>query len=79
MFIDARRFVILGRVDFQFKVDGNRIQPEEVEFTINQVPQIIKSKVLMVEPSVGRPVLTCCVILKETLTNGFGAGWLGMQ
>ena len=70
MFIGVRRFVLLGRVDFQFKVDGNRIQPEEVESIINQIPQVLKSRVILIKPSVGRPVSTCCAILKETLANG---------
>jgi hypothetical protein len=70
MFIGVRSFVLLGRVDFQFKVDGNRIQPEEIESIVNQVPQVIKCRVILVEPSVGRPVSTCCAILKGSPTNG---------
>lgn len=74
MFVAPRRFVLLGRVDFQFKVDGNRIQPEEVESIIDRIPHVVKSKVILVQPSTGRPVATCCVVLKEPLHNGHSNG-----
>ncbi|KAH8698801.1 hypothetical protein BGW36DRAFT_426490 [Talaromyces proteolyticus] len=70
MFIAPRCFVILGRVDFQFKLDGNRIQPEEIESVVNQVPKVIESRVILVKPTVGPPVSTCCVILESSSTNG---------
>ncbi|KAF9769433.1 hypothetical protein IL306_013150 [Fusarium sp. DS 682] len=69
MLIGSRHFVVLGRVDFQFKIDGNRVQPEEIESIINKTPHVVKCRIILVTPSVGRPLLTCCVILKATQTS----------
>ncbi|KAK1953596.1 acetyl-CoA synthetase-like protein [Colletotrichum sublineola] len=58
MLVGEQGFVVLGRVDFQFKIDGNRVQPEEVESIINHVPHVVRSSVILVAPSIGRPVTT---------------------
>ncbi|KAF4772814.1 hypothetical protein HER10_EVM0008369 [Colletotrichum scovillei] len=68
MFVGDQAFVLLGRVDFQFKIDGNRVQPEEIEYIISQLPHVIRCRVILIEPSVGRPVITCCVVLADILT-----------
>ncbi|KDN65419.1 hypothetical protein CSUB01_12193 [Colletotrichum sublineola] len=73
MLVGEQGFVVLGRVDFQFKIDGNRVQPEEVESIINHVPHVVRSSVILVAPSIGRPVTTCCVVLKDILTTDIDA------
>ena len=49
MFIGVRHFVLLGRIDFQFKVDGNRVQPEEVESS--DLSQVSRSEADMLTSS----------------------------
>ncbi|RAK79027.1 acetyl-CoA synthetase-like protein, partial [Aspergillus fijiensis CBS 313.89] len=66
MFIASGIFILLGRVDFQFKIDGNRIQPEEVEAIVNQVPYVIKSRVMLAQSAAGRPISICCVMLQQS-------------
>jgi hypothetical protein len=69
MLLGDHRFVTLGRVDFQFKVDGNRVQLEEVEAIVALLPQVGQNKVVLVEPSFGPPTSTCCVILADSFSN----------
>ncbi|KAK1492897.1 hypothetical protein CABS01_11794 [Colletotrichum abscissum] len=73
IFVGDQAFVLLGRVDFQFKIDGNRVQPEEVEYIISQIPHVIRCRVILIEPSVRRPVITCCVVLTDILTADIDA------
>lgn len=70
MFVGSQHFVVLGRIDFQFKIDGNRIQPEEVESVIDKLPMIRKSKVVLLNATGGRPISTCCIAMHESASGG---------
>ncbi|NXY99245.1 amino acid adenylation domain-containing protein, partial [Streptomyces sp. BR123] len=64
----------LGRIDSQFKLRGLRIEPEEVEAALTELPGVSEARVLPVtDPATGEQVLAAvCVEADGTLAPSVG-------
>ncbi len=60
------RIELLGRVDYQIKVRGYRIEPEEIQFVLNRHPQISQSLVVAREDRRGEKRLLAYLVSKNS-------------
>jgi len=58
----------LGRIDHQVKIQGYRIEPEEIESTLKAHPGV-KEAVVLVKDFSGEPMLTAYVVPGETIVK----------
>ena len=59
---DAGQLEFLGRTDFQLKLRGNRIEPEEIEAAIGRVPGVAAAVVVLRTGTEADPVLVAFVV-----------------
>jgi amino acid adenylation domain-containing protein len=63
---------ILGRVDFQVKIDGHRIELGEIEAALADHPEVREAVVLAIGNQQDRRQLAAYVVSREGLTQGTG-------
>ncbi len=62
--------VIMGRVDFQIKINGYRIEPGEIDACIRRYPGVLESVTVAAESARGRKLLVSYVAADKKLVPG---------
>ncbi len=72
-FLPDGRLAFLGRIDRQVKLRGFRVEPEEVESTLRQVPDVVEAAVIADDQSDRDLSLTAHIVVET------GIGWQSVR